>query len=288
MAYHLGIKYLPLYDGNNVPQVGLAAFFMDSQLETIAAIKEKFALGVRHFEVAEMYGNCHTVMGALRECLSENNLVRGDIFITLKVWPKNRKPKDILANVRETMVFSGLEYLDVVLVHAPIDVENRADQWAALETLKDTGLARSLGAANITSVQLQDLLKNCTTIPAVFGMEVSPFHQNQELTEFLNDSSMIVYCNEFTAKGIRNGHPTLNALKEELRIDSIEILLARWCTSKGYALLLPAGNRSLNVEASLLVEPLDSKTMECLDALEESFGTCWVPIEKEESEDGNQ
>jgi len=273
-----------LYDGNNVPQIGLSAFFMDTPAETKTVIKEKFALGIRHYELAEMYGNCHVVMEALRECLSENQLVRADIFITLKVWPKNRKPKEILSSVRETMVYSGLEYLDVVLVHAPIDVENRADQWAALETLKDTGLAKSLGAANITSVQLQDLLKNCTTIPAVFGMEVSPFNQCQELVEFLNDSSMIIYCNEFITKGIRNGHPTLNALIQELGIESVDMLLARWCVSKGYALLLPAVNRCLNVEANILAQPLDSTTLELLDTLEENLITCWVPIEKDEAD----
>jgi len=276
------VQYLPLCDGNNVPQVGLAAFFMDTPTLTKAAIKEKFSLGVRHFEVAEMFGNSHTVMEALRECLSENQLTRADVFITLKVWPKSRKPKDILTSVRETMVFSGLEYVDAVLVHAPIDVENRADQWSALETLKDAGLARSLGAANISSVQLQDLLKNCNTIPSTFEMEVSPFHQSKDLTEFLNDSSMVVFCNEFLAKGIRARHPVLTSLCEQLGLDSVDILLAQWCVTKGYALLLPVTNKNLNVDASMLVQQLDKETMAQLDALEESLLTSWVPQEEAE------
>ena len=37
----------------------------------------------------------------------------------------------------ETM---SLEYVDLLLVHSPIDLENKADQYKALEELKENGL----------------------------------------------------------------------------------------------------------------------------------------------------
>lgn len=57
--------------------------------------------------------------------------------------------------------------MDLLLVHAPIDHENRVEHWKALEAIKQEGLARSIGLAYMTNVQLGDFIKNCTIIPAV-------------------------------------------------------------------------------------------------------------------------
>ena len=54
------------------------------------------------------------------------------------------------------------------MVHAPIDIENRFDQWTALEELKNIGLAINLGVVNISLVQLMTILKKYTKPPAVF------------------------------------------------------------------------------------------------------------------------
>jgi 2,5-diketo-D-gluconate reductase A len=70
-------------------------------------------------------------------------------------------------SIQEALSSAGLEYVDLLLVHAPIDVQNRVDHWKALEEAKQDGLAKSIGLAYMTTVQLGDFIKNCTVIPAV-------------------------------------------------------------------------------------------------------------------------
>jgi diketogulonate reductase-like aldo/keto reductase len=80
------------------------------------------------------------------------------------------------------------------------------------------GLAKSLGVANITVMQLGDLLKNSNISPAVFEMEVTPFNQKSDIVEMCEDNSIIVINNEPLAKGIRNDHSLLNTIADDLEI----------------------------------------------------------------------
>lgn len=54
------------------------------------------------------------------------------------------------------------------MVHAPIDIENRFDQWKALEQLKSDEFTRSLGIVNISLIQLMTILKKFEISPAIF------------------------------------------------------------------------------------------------------------------------
>jgi len=54
------------------------------------------------------------------------------------------------------------------MVHAPIDIENRFDQWKAMEQLQEDGLARALGIVNISLIQLMTILKKSEKPPTIF------------------------------------------------------------------------------------------------------------------------
>ena len=101
------------------------------------------------------------------------NTPRSEIFVSLKLWPKDRKYKEILSCVKETLKGANLTYVDLLIVHAPIDTVNKFDQWKAMEELKDEGFAKSLGAASLTLLQLMDLLKNCNFAPSVLQVRFS-------------------------------------------------------------------------------------------------------------------
>ena len=157
-----------LSDGNDIPCVGLASFRRDTIDETNKQLNIALNVGMKYFEITELFGNEHMIMETLQ------NVPRSEIFIALKLWPKDRKYKDILRSVRESLKGANLTYVDLLIIHAPIDPVNRFDQWKAIEELKDEGLAKSLGAASLTLLQLMDLLKNCNFAPSV--LEVRYFY----------------------------------------------------------------------------------------------------------------
>lgn len=155
-----------LNDGNSIPQIGIASFRCESVEQTLTSVKEALRSGIRHFEISELFGNGHTIV---QGCVEEG-IRREEIFITLRIWPKERNEDDLKEAFQNCLlsVGHGLEYVDLALVHAPIDVVNRTKQWKALESLQEAGYVKSLGVTNISSDQLADLLKNCVTLPAVF------------------------------------------------------------------------------------------------------------------------
>lgn len=279
---------LPLSDGFDVPQLFSSAFRAATKEETKAQVKQFFDAGCRHFEIAELFGNGHIVCEALGELCEREN-----VYITYKIWPKSRTPEDMVASIQGQLKDIGLTYVDLLMTHAPIDVENKAMQYKALEDLKDMGVTRSLGIVNISPVLLQDLLKNCRIVPVVYEMEVHPFLQNGDMVEFCGDSSIIAMNLEPLAKGIRDGHPGLNSIAAELGI-SVTLLMLRWSFTKGLCIGLPAGNASvtniIDSKAGLegIYVKLSSDIMEQMETFEEGLASVWVPVEPSgDEEEGN-
>lgn len=271
------VTKLPLCDGHDIPQICLASFRLPSTDQTKERVKLFYAAGGRHFELAEVFGNAHTVCEALRELKADRN----ELYITLKAWPKGRKLDVVISSCTALLQEIGLDYVDLLMIHAPIDMENKSDQWKALEDLRDLDVAKSLGAVNLSAVGLTDLLKNCRITPCVLEMEVTPFHQKADLTEFCNDSSMVVLDNEPLSKGIRSQHPPLVQLADQLSLPA-DIVLLRYAAAKGFVVGLPA-SFSLDLlrgdaEGSLL-QPLPAWVVCMLDGFEEALQLAWVPPE---------
>ena len=160
---------LPLNDGFDMPQFGLVAYRNDDMKEFHDLMVERLEQGIRHIEISDLFGNGSFAVESVLD--GDLAIERKDIFITYKIWPKNKKYQQIIDSFRESLHFLGLDYVDLLMIHAPIDITNRLDQWRALEHLKSEGLAKSIGGCNMTNAQLSNLIKVCTVIPAV--VEVS-------------------------------------------------------------------------------------------------------------------
>jgi diketogulonate reductase-like aldo/keto reductase len=274
---------LPLSDGADIPQIFSAAFRLGTVEATIAHVHSLYYAGVRHFEIAELYGNGHTVCDALREVAQ-----RDQVFIALKVWPKSQRPDDVVKKVEYLLGSYGLTHVDLLSIHAPIDVENKVEQYKALEALKDMGLTRSLGLVNINAVMLQDLLKNCRITPVTYQLEVSPFGQNEEMVEFCGDSSIVVLNTSSINKGLRanSNSPSskgLAALAEAHGMSTTRLLLL-WSFTRGMCVGIPAGNAAVSFELQQGVSAcfdsrLPAETMAELKTYEEALTTAWVPTE---------
>jgi diketogulonate reductase-like aldo/keto reductase len=61
----------------------------------------------------------------------------------------------------------GIAYVDLYLIHAPqVAKPNIREAWAAMERIKDAGLARSIGVSNFNDAHLEELLKHAKYVPA--------------------------------------------------------------------------------------------------------------------------
>jgi diketogulonate reductase-like aldo/keto reductase len=92
---------------------------------------------------------------------------RENIFITLKVWPNNKKKSELIETCKSTLRSLAVEYVDLCIIHAPLNVTRLLDQWKALEILKNEGYCRSIGVGKLTQTHLSEIIKNANILPSV-------------------------------------------------------------------------------------------------------------------------
>jgi diketogulonate reductase-like aldo/keto reductase len=273
-------EMLQLTDGNDLPMIGIGAFCMKTEEETRAVIKKAISLGVRHFEISELFGNGHIIVDAIRQ-----DLERSQVNITYKIWPKERGPKELVHNCIETLKLNKLEYVDLLLLHNPINPTKLNEQWSGLEYMQTKGLAKSLGVCGYSETQLMQLLKDCTVQPTVVEMEVTPFNIKHDLVEFCNDGGIVVMNCSPVSKGLRHEHATIAKMAIELKCTPDELFL-RWNSSlenRMAALLSPAIVMAQTFyskeDLDNVTEQLSKAEMGVLARLDEQLGSAFLTKE---------
>src|SRR3954464_11831731 len=76
--------------GISMPKLGLGTFRMQGDV-CRAAVESALALGYRHIDTAEMYGNEDAIGSAIAAC----GVARKDLHVTTKVWNENLAPDAI-------------------------------------------------------------------------------------------------------------------------------------------------------------------------------------------------
>src|SRR5947208_11287022 len=132
--------------GIAMPKLGLGTFRMQGDA-CRAAVESGLALGYRHIDTAEMYGNEEAIGAAI----AASRVPRGELHVTTKVWHENLAPDAIRRAFDASLKKLRLDHVELYLVHWP---STSADWGAVFETLvrlKQEGRTRAIGVANFTT-----------------------------------------------------------------------------------------------------------------------------------------
>lgn len=130
----------------------------DNQQSPAAVAEEVTAhaisVGYRHVDSATVYRNEQpSAAGMLK-----GGIPREQLFFTSKVPPKSINYKDAKACVDESLKKTGLDYIDLYLLHAPYGGrEGRLGAWKALVEAVAEGKVRSIGVSNYGVHHLDEL-----------------------------------------------------------------------------------------------------------------------------------
>src|ERR1700759_4886709 len=113
--------------GIRMPRLGFGTFRMQGEV-CRAAVESALALGYRHIDTAEMYGNEEAVGAAI----AASGVKRSDLHVTTKVWNENLAPDAIRRSFDASLKKLKLDFVDLYLVHWPAKNMN---QPAIFETL---------------------------------------------------------------------------------------------------------------------------------------------------------
>ncbi len=147
---------LQLLDGRQIPRFGLGVYQAANGGETEQAVLYALKQGYRHIDTAEIYRNEADVGKAIQKFLSTTpDVTREQIWVTTKYMPPRTQTKMSMESVQKavhdalerSLQALQLDYVDLYLIHSPHNSKNRLLEWQAMEQLKDSGKARSIGVS---------------------------------------------------------------------------------------------------------------------------------------------
>jgi diketogulonate reductase-like aldo/keto reductase len=254
-----------------IPTIGVGLYQCPPE-ETERIVTQALEVGYRHFDTAAVYRNEAAVGRALRA----SGLSRDAYFVTSKIWRDGFGPHT-LDHVQRTIEQLGLDYADLLLVHAPPQPHERLITWEAMIDAHARGHTRSIGVSNFGKHHIEQLRTQCGVLPSVNQIEVSPYLQRKELTEYCAQHDVRIVAYSPLTRGKKLDDPTLFVISRTVGKTPAQVLL-RWGLKKGYV-VIPKSVHQHRLEENFSVFDFDltEKHMDQLDTCEQQLVTGWDP-----------
>ncbi|MGG3160019.1 aldo/keto reductase [Priestia megaterium] len=172
-----------LHNGVKMPGFGLGVFKVEEGPELVNAVKIAIKHGYRSIDTAAIYGNEEGVGRGIREGLKEAGISRENVFVTSKVWNADLGYDATIAAYETSLKKLGLDYLDLYLIHWPVEGKYK-EAWRALETVYKEGKVKAIGVSNFQVHHLKDLMEDAEIKPVINQVEYHPRLTQKELQAF--------------------------------------------------------------------------------------------------------
>jgi len=284
-----------------IPYLGFGTYLIPDG-EAAAAVYEAIRVGYRHIDTAEFYQNEAGVGEGIRRAVADGLVSRGDLFVTTKLWPGNaawgQTPKTTettIASLDASLDRLGLDQVDLYLIHAPFDREQRLAQWRGLVALKEQKKARAIGVSNIDIGHLKELEAAGLPQPQANQIELHPWSQKPRLVGYLAERGIvaIAYSSLVPLSTWRSapGHDSaktdamksdseradspFKALAKKYGVSEAQVLL-RWGIQQGYPVLPKSTNPArLRQNADIFSFRIDDGDMAAIAKLDRGDGVAW-------------
>jgi len=192
---NLEVPKLPLNDGASIPMLGFGtgtALYKkvnDGKIDrpTVDQVKTAISVGYRHLDSSEAYGTEAEVGLAIKE----SKVPRSEFFITTKV---NQTMDDIPSAIDQSLKRLQVDHVDLFLIHKPDfaggDPVKLQQAWAAMEEVKASGKAKSIGVSNYSREQLEATLQTAKVIPVINQIEFHAYHQRDGLVQWAREQGI--------------------------------------------------------------------------------------------------
>jgi diketogulonate reductase-like aldo/keto reductase len=260
-----------LNNGVGMPIFGLGTY-QARKGEAREAVLQALEVGYRLIDTASMYGNEEDIGEALRK----SGLPREDVFITTKLWNSDHGYNSALAAFEESRKKLVLDYIDLYLIHWPVE-GLRNETWKAMEKLLEEGKCRAIGVSNYMIWHLEELLSHSSTIPAVNQVEFHPYLYLKDLLDFCHSHDIRLESYSPLTKGEKLDDPRLASLASKYSKTPAQILI-RWVLQKG-VIVIPKSSRKERIEenADVFDFTISPEDMNALDYFHLNLRTSWDP-----------
>ncbi len=285
-----------------IPYLGFGTYLI-ADTEATAVVSEAIRAGYRHIDTAEGYQNETGVGLGIRQALASEGLTRGELFVTTKLWPGNpawgqpaKTTASTVASLDGSLERLGLDYVDLYLIHAPFEREQRLAQWRGLVELKRQGKARAIGVSNFSITHIEELKAADLPMPVADQIELHPWSQKPELVRYLKANGVVPIAysslvplstwraaagqesaktDQMKADGKQENAP-FKAMARKYGVSEAQVLL-RWAIQQGYPVLPKSTSPDrMRTNADIFGFSLDDEDMAAIATMDRGDGVAWA------------
>ena len=176
------MEYQTIKD-EKVPSLGLGTYRLTGEA-CVRAVERALAMGYRHVDTAQMYGN----EAEVGRGIEDSGVGRGEIFLTTKVWPSDFAHDRVISKTRESLTKLRTDHVDLLLMHWPGDGIALGETLGAMRELQEEGSVLHIGVSNFSP----SLVEEATEHAEVFCNQVQ-YHPYRSQDDLLGQAKQMDY-----------------------------------------------------------------------------------------------
>ena len=246
-----------------VPRLGIGTWPMRGAA-CQAAVESALALGYRHVDTAEMYGN-EAEIGA---ALAAAGVPCDEIMLATKVWWDKLRGDAIRRACEASLKRLRQPRADLYLIHWPSPDLDLPEALRALARLQADGLARHVGVANFPAGMMRRAVESGIVRLACVQVEHHVFLSQQRLRDFVTPLGIALTSHTPVAKGVVAQAPVVGRIAAKHGATPAQVALA-WLLAMPGVAAIPKSASPVRQQENLaaLDIRLDAEDLAALSAL---------------------
>lgn len=220
--------------------------------------------GFRAFDSASRYGTESKIGEFIKTC----GLPREELFFQTKLNNMMHGYDKTLEDIDGSLERSGLDYIDVYLIHCPVPVKGEfVNSWKAIEKRYKEGKIKAIGVSNFTVQHFYDLAEVSDVVPAINQIEQHPFYVQNDLQAYMKHHNIVSQSYSPLGGGKFANDPRIQPVAEK-HSKSIAQVILRWHIQKGFIPITRSSVISRTLENGNIFDfELDADDMAYMDSL---------------------
>ena len=279
-------KTITLSNGVVVPQLALGTWLIDDS-KVSDAVKAAITLGYRHIDTAQAYANERGVGKGVRE----SGIAREEIFVTSKVAAEHKDYKTAAAGIDETLHRTGLDYLDMMIIHSPQPwvlvnqsddrfIEGNREAWRALEDAYKAGKLRAIGVSNFLECDIDSLWETAEIKPMVNQVLCHISNTPLALIDHCTAKGIVLEAYSPVAHGEALKNPAIKTMAEKYGV-SVPQLCIRYDIQLGMIVLPKTANpdhMKANGDVDFIISDEDMEILKNIDRIKDYGDSSFFPV----------
>ncbi|MFC4357381.1 aldo/keto reductase [Halobium salinum] len=253
-------------DSDEMPRLGLGTYQNEDHDQCVESVRTALDVGYRHVDTAQGYDN----EDAVGEGIAAAGVDRDDVFLASKVQTDNLGYRDTLESTRESAERLGVDTVDLMYVHWPLDAYDPEETLPALDELREAGTIRHVGLSNFRPDQLDEAKEHLDAPIYAHQVEMHPLLQQEELHEYAveDDHLLVAYCPIARAK-VEDVEEVVE-VAEKHDASPVQVSLA-WLTAKENVAAIPKATGEEHIRENFEAREieLDEEDVALIDSIEQ-------------------